>query len=254
VVRALLVRGMLAGALAGLLAAAFAWVVGEPPLERAIAFERQMQPMVGEAPEQELVGRGVQSTAGLLTGVVVYGAALGGIFALVFAFAQGRVGRLSPRGTAALLAAAGYGALILVPQIKYPGNPPTIGDPATIGPRTAFYFEMIAISALAAVAAISTAPQLARRLGAWNGALAAGAAYLAVIAAAMSILPPVNEVPPDFPATTLWSFRIAGLGIEAVLWTTLGLAFGALAQRQLSPARRSPAANGAVTTPGAASD
>jgi hypothetical protein len=157
---------------------------------------------------------------------------------LVFAYAYGRVGRLSPRGTAALLAAGGFVALILVPQIKYPANPPSIGDPATIGPRTALYFTMIALSVIVAVAAVSTGRQLARRLGAWNGAMAAGGAYLVVIAAGMLILPPVDEVPADFSATTLWHFRLASLGIELVLWTVLSLVFGILAERRLAAKAR----------------
>ena len=60
-----------------------------------------------------------------------------------------------------------------------------------------------------------------------------GAAYLVVITVGMLILPSVSEVPAEFPATTLWNFRLASLGIETVLWTTLGLLFGALAERQL---------------------
>jgi Probable cobalt transporter subunit (CbtA) len=226
---------MLVGVLAGLLASAVAWVVGEPQIDTAIAFEQHMHQMAGEAPEPELVSRSIQSTIGLATGIVVYGAALGGIFALAFAYAYGRLGRLSPRGTAAILALAGFVTFILVPQIKYPANPPAIGDPTTIGARTALYFTMIALSVISSIAAVSTARQLARRLGAWNGAVAAGAAYVVVIAAAMLILPAVNEVPAGFPAATLWNFRLASLGIEAVLWTTLGLGFGyleAVASRQ----------------------
>ena len=181
-----------------------------------------------------MVSRAAQSTAGLLTGVLVYGCALGGIFSLVFAYAYGRVGRLSPRATAAIVAALGFATLIVVPQIKYPANPPSIGEPDTIATRTALYFTMVALSVIAAVAAISTAWQLARRLGVWNSAVVGGIAYLVVIMVAMLILPPVNEMPPDFSATTLWNFRLASLGIEAVLWVTLGLIFGVLAERQLA--------------------
>jgi Probable cobalt transporter subunit (CbtA) len=68
----------------------------------------------GEAPGPELVSRAVQSGVGLLTGVVVYGTAFGGLFALAFAFAYQRIGRLNARGTA---------ALVLVPQLKYPSTP-----------------------------------------------------------------------------------------------------------------------------------
>ena len=243
-VRALLVRGMLAGALAGLLAFGFAWLFGEPQVNLAIGFEEHMRQMAGDAPEPELVSRAVQSTVGLLTGVVVYGSAIGGIFALAFACAYGRLGRLDARGTAALLAAAGFVVLILAPQIKYPANPPSIGEPATIGPRTALYFTMIALSLIAGIAALSTGRQFARRLGGWNGAVVAGAAYLVVVAAAMLILPAVDEVPPEFSATVLWRFRLASLGVEAVLWTALGLVFGALAMRLLQPRKRGTAPRG----------
>ena len=194
-----------------------------------------MHQMAGEAPDPELVSRAVQSSIGLLTGVMVYATALGGILALVFAYAYGRVGRLSPRATAALLAIAGFVVLILVPQVKYPANPPSIGEPETIGLRTGLYFTMIALSVIAAIAAVSTARHLARRRGLWNGAIIAGMGYLVVIAAGMLILPPINEVPADFSAATLWNFRIASLGIELVLWTALGLIFGVLAERQLEP-------------------
>jgi hypothetical protein len=236
-VRALLIRGLLAGVLAGLLAFGFARIFGEPQVDRAIGFEAHMHAMAGEAPEPELVSRRVQSTIGLLTGVLVYSAALGGIFSLVFAGAYGRIARLGPRATAAMLAAFGFAALILVPQIKYPANPPSIGEPATIGMRTALDFTMIALSVIAAIAASSSARPLARRVGGWNAALIGAAAYLAVVAAAMLILPPVNEVPAGFPATTLWNFRLASLGLEAVLWVALGLIFGALAERLMAQVR-----------------
>ena len=228
----------MAGALAGMLAAGFAWLFSEPQIDLAIAFEQRMRELAGEAAEPELVSRSIQSTLGLLTGLLVYGAALGGIFALAFAYVHGRVGRLSPRATAALLAAAGFTALILVPQIKYPANPPAIGNPETIGARTALYFTMIALSVIAAIAAVSTAHQLARRLGSWNSAIAASAAYLVVLAACMLILPSIDEAPSDFPATTLWNFRLAALGTQAVLWTVLGLAFGYLAERLLATQQR----------------
>jgi MFS family permease len=193
--------------------------------------------MTGEAPEPELVSRATQSTVGLLTGIVVYGCALGGIFALVFAYAYGRIGRRSPRATAAVLAVAGFITLILVPQIKYPANPLAIGDPATIGPRTALYFTMLVISVISAIAAFSTGRQLARRLGVWSSALAGSAAYAIAITAAMLVLPAVDEVPSDFSATTLWNFRLASLGIEAVLWAVLGLAFWVLAERKFMTTR-----------------
>jgi predicted cobalt transporter CbtA len=58
--------------------------------------------------------------------------------------------------------------------------------------------------------------------------------YIVVMAVAGFLLPVVNEVPEDFPAVVLWKFRIASLGAQLILWTTLGLLFGALTQRALA--------------------
>lgn len=233
-VRTLLVRGLLVGVLAGLLVSAFAWVFSEPLIDRAIGFEDHLHAATAEAPEPELVSRAVQSTIGLLTGVVVYSSALGGIFALVFAYAQGRLGRMGPRGTAAILAAAAFVVLFLVPQLKYPANPPSIGDPDTIRQRTALYFMMIAWSVMAAVAALLIAGRLLQRLGIWNASLLGGLLYIVAAGLVIGLLPSVDEVPEDFPATLLWQFRVVSLGGHVVLLGTLGLVFGALTERPVS--------------------
>lgn len=66
---------------------------------------------------------------------------------------------INPRATAAMLAAVGFGALIFIPQLKYPANPLSVGEPETIAARIALYFIfiMIGLSVIAAVAATSTA-------------------------------------------------------------------------------------------------
>ena len=226
----LLLRGMLVGVVAGLLAFGFARIFGEPQIDRAIAFEEQMSKAKGEAAEPELVSRETQAGLGLFTGVVVYGAALGGLFSLVFAFVYGRVGGLGPRATAALLALGGFFAIVLIPEIKYPANPPSVGEPESIGYRTELFLLMLAISVAALVLAVMLARQLRVRCGAWNAALIAGAAFVALIAIVQYMLPAINEVPEQFSADLLWRFRIASLGIQAVLWTTIGLLFGALTE------------------------
>ena len=149
------------------------------------------------------------------------------------------MGALGARATSGLLALLGYIAIVLVPFFKYPPNPPAIGDPSTIGLRTAFYFGLILLSLVTMAAALGTANRLAASLGRWNANLVGAAAYLVVMVVAMQILPTVNDIPADFSATVLWKFRIASLGIHAVLWATLGIAFGIAAQKLLqAPARR----------------
>lgn len=259
----LLVRGMAVGVVAGLLSFGVAKVFGEPEVDSAIAFEAQMEaaehadaaaaPAAGETTaqsegdmanmsepagaghdhEEDLVSRGVQSTIGLLTAVVVYGASFGGLFALVYAFAQGRIGGVGPRGLSALLALAAFITIVLVPVLKYPANPPAVGDPATIGSRTGLYLSMLVISIGAMSSAILFGRGFAAKHGLWTGAIAGSAIFIAVVAIAQLLLPDINEVPNDFPAVVLWRFRISALGMQAVMWTTIGLLFGYLTERSL---------------------
>jgi hypothetical protein len=244
--RTLLVRGLIAGACAGVLAFAFALLFGEPQIDKAIAFEEALAAAAREPAEPELVSRATQSTIGLLTGTVLLGIALGATFAIVFAWAYGRIGALGARATAALLALGAFVAITLVPSTKYPANPPTVGNAETIDRRTLLFVAMIAISVLAMIAAARLWRQLSARLGGWNAAIVAGVLFVAVIAVAELILPSVQETPRSFPPDLLWEFRVASIGLNATLWLAIGLGFGALAERVLEPrtARRAVVAAG----------
>jgi Probable cobalt transporter subunit (CbtA) len=237
-VGSLLIRGMLVGLVAGLLAFAFAYVFGEPEVQHAMDFENLLAARAHEAPGPELVSRGMQRTVGLASGTVAIGVALGGLFALAYAYAYGRIAVAGARATAAMLALAAYATITLVPFTKYPANPPTVGNAATIDKRTLLYFAMIGITALALVAAVRLRRQLRERLGTWNATIAAGSAFVALIAVAQLNLPAVHETPAGFPADVLYRFRLASLGVNATLWLTIGLGFGAVAERLLASDRR----------------
>jgi uncharacterized membrane protein YidH (DUF202 family) len=246
--RKLLICGLIAGVCGGLLATGFAKLAGEPAIDSSIAYEdahKARQAAIDhEAVAPELVSRSLQKSAGLLTAATVYGLSFGGLFALAFAFAYGRVGRASPRRTAYLLAAAGFTVIYLVPFVKYPASPPGATDPGTIGKRTALYVTMLAISVLAAVFAGRLRPALARRFDSHNANVGTAVAFLFVVVAVGLALPGVHEIPKDFPATALWRFREASVGMQAVLWLTIGLVFAPAAQRVLNGqpifARRRP--------------
>lgn len=234
----LLLRGMLVGVLAGILVFAFAHTFGEPLVDSAIAFEDQVAQAKGEMPEPEIVSRATQAGLGLFTGIIVYSTALGGIFALAFAFVYGRVSPLGARGTAALLALAAFVAIALVPDIKYPANPPSVGNPDTIGVRTELFFVMIVVSIAAMVGAVALTKRLASQHGIWNATIYAGIAFVLVVGVVQYLMPPINEVPEQFSAVVLWRFRATSLGMHVILWTVLGLGFGAWASHALGEKRR----------------
>ncbi|MFD5074300.1 CbtA family protein [Streptomyces sp. NPDC058371] len=246
-VRNLLVRGMLAGLGAGVLALIVAYFLGEPNVDSAIGFEEAHAP--AHEHEVELVSRSLQSTAGLATGVLIYGVAFGGIAALAFCFALGRVGRFGPRATALLLSGTALLAVYVVPFLKYPANPPAVGDPDTIGKRTTLYLLMMLLSVLLAIAAVIAGKRLAPKLGTWYATVVAVLGFAVVIGLAYEFLPAVNEVPSDFPATLLWRFRLSALAMQITLWGGFGLVFGDLAERLLHPKPATVTAGTAVAAP-----
>jgi predicted cobalt transporter CbtA len=231
--RILLVRGMLAGLIAGLLVFALARWSGEPQVDRAIAFETNMDRAKGEPAEPEMVSRRIQSSLGLLVATILDGTAVGGIFALVFAVARGRLPIAAPRPLAAFLAALGFVCLALVPALKYPANPPSVGNPETIGVRTAAFFLLMAFSVACMVLALQLERRLHRRFGGWNSALLAAIFFVVGMTVVFHFFPTFDEVPSGFPVTLMWNFRVAALEMQVLLWSTLGFTFGWLADRSL---------------------
>jgi predicted cobalt transporter CbtA len=238
--RDFLVRGLFAGLFAGLVAFGVAYVIGEPSVNAAIAISEAAgadhdhaadTPTASEETGDTDVPRSLQSTLGLLTATTVAGVTLGGLVGIISALALGRFGRLGVRGVSLSVAAIGFVSISLLPFVAYPPNPPAVGDPDTIGARTALFFVMLAISIIAAATAVLVGLKLARRWGGWYATLSAIGGYLLVVLTAVALLPSYSEMPADFPATVLYEFRAASLIIQLTLWASLGLALGELLQR-----------------------
>ncbi|MFF5246796.1 CbtA family protein [Streptosporangium sp. NPDC000095] len=240
----LIVRGLVAGLLAGLLAAVFAYTVGEPRIDQAIALEEAAAAASSAEPhddtgtaahshddeEEALVSRDGQRF-GLFLALGLYGLAIGGLFSLVYAAVRGRAGPRSEPVLAVTLAAAAFTSVVLIPFMKYPANPPAVGDPETIDQRTVLYLVAVAIGILA-VAAGTAAHRYASRSEPWVRWLSAGAAFLVPVVAAWILLPEISEVPQGFPADLLWDFRIASIGTQAVFWAGVGALFAFAARRR----------------------
>ncbi|WP_193763495.1 CbtA family protein, partial [Mycobacterium avium] len=138
-----------------------------------------------------------------------------------------------------------FGAVYLVPFVKYPPNPPAVGQADTIGARTGWYLALVAASAGLAIGAVWLARRLEARLGPWNARLLSAAAYLVAIVAVAVLAPSVDETPaplrdaagaivyPGFPADVLYEFRLVSLTAQLVLWTGIGLVFAAVSGRLL---------------------
>jgi predicted cobalt transporter CbtA len=233
----IIARGLLAGAIGGVLSFLFARTFVEPVIERAIAYEESHE-HGGHDHGVELFTRGVQANIGMGFGVLAFSVAMGALFAVVYCVAYGRVGNLSPRLLAVLLAGGMFLSLYVIPFLKYPPSPPAASLEETIRQRTLLYLLMVVLSAAVLVAAVYLGHRLAAQYGQWSARLIGAGSYVAAIALVMLVLPTIDETPDDFPADVLYEFRLYSLGTQLVLWAMIGLVFASMADRLLGEKRR----------------
>lgn len=254
----LIAGGLLAGAVGAVLAFVFARLCAEPVIARAIAFEdgRTDAENAHGVHEHgaELFTRAVQANAGLGFGVLIFGLAMGALFAVLFSVVYARTNEAQPQALSLRLAAGAFGAVYVVPFLKYPPNPPAVGQSDTIGARTGWYLVMVASSVVLAIGAVWLVRRLAVRFGAWNAGLLAAGSYLVAIVVVAVLLPSVDETPeplcdaagaivyPGFPADVLYEFRLVSLATQLVLWASIGLVFSVVSSRLLSERAPSTAA------------
>lgn len=96
----------------------------------------------------DIFSRTVQANVGIGIGMVLFGTAMGAIFAVVYYVCLGRVGKISPRNLILLVAGGLFVGIYLVPFPKYPANPPSIGHPETIKDRGGLCLLMVLFSLL----------------------------------------------------------------------------------------------------------
>jgi hypothetical protein len=145
------------------------------------------------------------------------------------------------------LAGAGFGGIALIPFMRYPGDPPGVGEPGTAGSRGVAYLGAVLIGLAAVTAAWQVHGRLARRGGVpFVRHLATLAVVLAGLAATW-LLPP-GRAPDEIPADLLWDFRLASLTALAVLWFGLGAAFGLLGERATRTTGRQARSRSPATT------
>lgn len=243
----LLSRGLAAGALAGAASGLFSLLLAEPLMDRAVRLEEE-RGAHGHGPggtvehHAELFTRDTQHL-GLVVTAVVTGLALGVFLALAHALLHRTDPGERPWPRAVALAGAGFTGVALLPFLRYPPNPPGVGDASTVDERTVYWVAAVAVGVLGMV----LAHQVHRRLGA-VGDPVRHIAVAGVVAGVLAVLfaLPGNPDPVDVPATLLWDFRMLSLATQVLLWAVLGAAFGGLGVRAV---RREAAARAGEPVP-----
>ena len=224
--KAFLGRGALAGVAGGAVAAVFQWTVTDTQIRKALELEAAHETGV----HKEMFSRSTQVLGGM-AGDVLFGLFVGLIFGFVSAVLWRNAVSDGVFSRSIRLAGAVFVVWTLVPGLKYPANPPGVGNPDTIDQRTASYLILLVVSVLVAILAREVWGQMTGRgfAGAPRFAVVAGA-YLTAIAA-LYVVFPANPDAIDAPANLIWHFRLDSLAGNALLWLVLGTVFGWLGDR-----------------------
>jgi predicted cobalt transporter CbtA len=220
-------RGLSAGAVGGLLAGAFGFLLVEPLMDRAVDLEAARSAAAGEH-TVETFSRDTQHIGYLVASLAV-GLALGILYAVVHALLH-RDDTSDGWGRALRLGGAALFGVSLVPFLRYPSNPPGVGDAATIDSRSQLWEVTIVIGIVGACFAALVARGLRER-GTRSSLRQLAVVAVLVATVALTYVLPSNTDPIEAPVHLIWDFRLLSLATLVLLWGGLASTFGLLVER-----------------------
>lgn len=166
---------------------------------------------------------------GAFAGGAIYGAGLASLFGVVFVFARNKLPGKNNKRKALFLAAVMWFVLYFMVALKYPANPPAVGDPETIYYRQVLYVGYIMISGFAALGlAVSW-----NRIPINSKKIVIPLIYGAIMVTAYLVMPP-NPDKIEISMDLIQTFRIFSAITIGIFWTILGIVFGSLWDKFLS--------------------
>ena len=217
---------LLSGALAGTIHGLANLALVEPYLDDAIGIENQNLFASGEekdTPEfwvEYNSYREWQKGGQVLAGAIL-GTSMGALFGIVYAISR----RALPQGNdlkkTFVLAAIMWFSLYIIPFLKYPANPPTVGDPNTVVLRAILYLSFIAISGFGVAGFYQVYKRIKK-----NKRLVAFAGYAVFIGIVFVLMPP-NPDKVSAPMDLVNGFRAVSVVAVSVFWVALAFILGA---------------------------
>lgn len=194
-------RGLAAGAAGGLAAALFIRFVTERQIGFALLFE-DATGIGAAAGDPAEFSRSTQHWGGMAA-ALLYGAVLGMVLGVATAALHHRLRSRDEFGRVAKVAAGAFLATSIIPGMKYPANPPTVGDPDTISQRTTNYLLLMAVAILLVfVGALLWQYLTDRGFSGGSRFLLGGGGFVALVSISMLTFPASPDAinPPDSDA------------------------------------------------------
>src|SRR5829696_8297191 len=225
---------LLAGAIAGTILGAINQVAVEPYIERAIELEMLQQKnttaqsgQVITNPAEFAAYRFWQKGGEIIAGTIL-GLSIGSLYGIVFAYTRGSISGTNNKKKALIVASIMWFVLFLMPALKYPPNPPAVGNPETIYYRQSLYVAFLAISGFSALglAFLYRKMMMASSNNTKKKAIIIPSAVYAAIMAGAYLAMPANPDPINAPIDLVIGFRITSAITISVFWALLGIIFG----------------------------
>ena len=221
---------LLSGAFAGLVHGSANLVLVEPYLDEAIGIENQNLFASGEKDDTlefwvEYEGYRAWQKGGQLLAGVILGTSIGSLFGIVFTLSRNSLPGNNNIKKALILAGIMWFTIYFIPFLKYPANPPTVGDAETVVLRSVLYLSFIAISGFAAVGfyKLSKVYKGKKKLVALIG-------YVVFVSAVFVVMPE-NPDEVTAPIDLVTGFRIMSVLAVSIYWISVGLILGILWNR-----------------------
>ncbi len=224
---------LISGAFAGLIHGTVNFAIVEPYLDQAIGIENQSLFASGEEKDTlefwaEYESYRVWQKSGQILAGVILGTSIGALFGIVFALSRNSLPGNNDIKKAVVLAGIMWFTMFVITFLKYPANPPTVGDPETVVLRSVLYLSFIAISGFGAVAFYKLSKKFPNNRK--SVALIAYGVFISIVFFAM----PENPDKITAPMDLVNEFRIMSfLGVTS-FWISVGVVLGFFWNR-LSP-------------------
>ena len=221
---------LVSGASAGLVHGSANLVLVEPYLDEAIGIENQNLFASGEEDDTlefwvEYEGYRTWQKGGQLLAGVILGTSIGALFGIVFTLSRNSLPGNNNIQKALILAGIMWFTIYFIPFLKYPANPPTVGEAETVVLRSILYLSFIAISGFAAVGFYKLS-----KIFKGKKKLIALVGYVVFISIVFVVMP---ENPDDVtaPIDLVTGFRIMSVLAVSTYWISVGLILGILWNR-----------------------
>jgi predicted cobalt transporter CbtA len=216
---------LFSGAIAGTILGLINQLLVEPYIDQAIEIEVQNTVASGEpANMDEFVQYRLWQKGGEIVAGTILGISVSALFGIVFVYSRDSLPGSNNKKKGLILAGIMFSVLFLIPVLKYPGNPPAVGDPETVVYRQSLYIGMLAISGFSALA-LALLYRATKHEESKKVIISISIIYAAIIAIAFIILPS-NPDDITIPMDLVMNFRIVSTLTMGIFWGILGIILG----------------------------